>query len=140
MLSTEVTSSFAAPPVRWLDAATTAMVEVTRGCRARPAGRCLAISWVAAPCSSTAAEIAIVSSLILPIAWETPLIAETADWDVVWISPTSRRSLSRVRGLVGEVLHLLRHHGETLAGIACPGGLDRGVQGEQVGSGRRRIR
>ena len=71
MLSTEPTSSVAAPPVRWLDSATTAMVEVTSCVPRAACWTLLAISCVAAPCSSTAAEIAIVSSLILPIAVET---------------------------------------------------------------------
>ena len=36
-------------------------------------------------------------------------------------------------GLVGEVLHLARHHRETLARLAGACGLDRGVQRQQVG-------
>ena len=30
-------------------------------------------------------------------------------------------------GLIGQVLHFLRDHGEALAGLAGPGGLDGGV-------------
>ena len=34
---------------------------------------------------------------------------------------------------LGQVAHLLGHHREALAGVAGPGRLDRGVQGQQVG-------
>ncbi|KAF1853937.1 hypothetical protein Lal_00005148 [Lupinus albus] len=41
--------------------------------------------------------------------------------------------LRRLGGLVGEVLHLRRHHGESLAGFAGARRLDGGVQRQQVG-------
>ena len=53
-------------------------------------------------------------------------------------SPSARRrsagAISSVAGrLVGQALHLVGHHGEALAGIAGPGRLDGGVQGQQIG-------
>jgi hypothetical protein len=34
---------------------------------------------------------------------------------------------------LGQLAHLAGHHGEALAGLAGPGGLDGGVQGQEVG-------
>nr|WP_242481877.1 hypothetical protein [Paracraurococcus ruber] len=41
--------------------------------------------------------------------------------------------LGRPGGLPGQGLHLARYHREALAGLAGPGRLDRGVEGEEVG-------
>ena len=41
--------------------------------------------------------------------------------------------LGRLGGLLGQLLYLVGHHGETLAGVTGPRSLDGGVQGQQVG-------
>ncbi len=41
--------------------------------------------------------------------------------------------LRRALGAMGEVAHLVRHHREAPASLACPRSLDGSVEGQQVG-------
>ena len=91
------------------------------------------ISWVAAPCSSTAAAIEAATPLISRMRTTIPLIAATR---------LTRRALDAgdvpgdllgsARSLVGEILDFDGYHGEAAARIARPRGLDRRVQGQQI--------
>src|SRR4249919_1272747 len=80
-----------------------------------------AISRVAAPCSSTAAAIAVVTSLISPMVAEMLRIADTADF------------VSRLRGLAREALHFGGHHRKAAARFAGARRLDGGVERKQIG-------
>jgi len=101
-----------------------------------PAAACstfLAISCVAAPCSSTAEAMpeatSSISAMILPM----PAIASTACWVEFWMAAICV-PISSVPWPSGwQVLHFRGHHREALAGVSGPGRLDGGVQGQQVG-------
>ena len=93
-----------------------------------------AISRVAAPCCSTAAAIAVVTSLISPM-----VLADVADGadrrrrHLLHAGDLRADFVGRLRGLVGEALHLGGDHGKAAAGFAGARGLDGGVEREQVG-------
>ncbi len=93
-----------------------------------------AISWVAAPCSSTAAaiaeEISDRRSMVEEISLMAPTESLVAAWmpEICWpISPVG------LRRLLGERLHFGGDHGEAAAGLAGARRLDGRVQRQQVG-------
>ena len=93
-----------------------------------------AISRVAAPCSSTAAAIAVVTSLISLIVLQMFLMAPTADRrHRLHADDLLADFVGGFRGLVGEALHLGSDHGEAAAGFAGARGLDGGVERQQIG-------
>jgi len=54
-----------------------------------------AISRVAAPCSSTAAALAVVASLLSPVVWPMCLMVPTADAQIASMQQVTARELPR---------------------------------------------
>src|SRR5205823_10546934 len=90
-----------------------------------------AISRVAAPCSSTAAAIAVVTSLISLIV--LPDRGDRRRRHRLHADDLLADLVGGLRGLVGEALHLGGDHGEAAAGVTGACRLDGGVQRQQVG-------
>ena len=92
------------------------------------------ISWVAAPCSSTAAamveEISDSFSMVVLIAWIAPdqLLGRGLDPGDLLADLAGR-----LRGLLRQRLHLGGHDGEATPGVAGTGRLDGGVERQQIG-------
>ena len=93
-----------------------------------------AISRVASPCWSIAAEIDVVISLICAMVSVMPPIEVTRFTGGSLHRGDLRRDfLGRLRRLVGERLHLGSDHREAAAGFTGARRLDGGVQRQQVG-------
>nr|BFE76893.1 hypothetical protein GCM10020092_101940 [Actinoplanes digitatis] len=88
------------------------------------------ISLVVTVCSSTADAMVVWYSLIRPM---IPLISSIASTAPLRVGLDGGDPLTdvlgRPGGLLCQVLDLAGHHGETLAHLAGPGGLDGGVEG-----------
>jgi hypothetical protein len=91
------------------------------------------ISAVVAPCSSTAEARVSWKSLISPMMPAIPVIAVVAPAVSAWIAST-RRAMSSVALAVSWASSLTSFAttARSLPGLAGPGGLDRGVEGQQV--------
>ena len=93
-----------------------------------------AISLVVAACSSTAEAMVVWISEIWSMMPLISVMASTADFVSVWIVSILLEMSSVARGrLLGQLLDLVGHDGEALAGLAGACRLDRGVEREQVG-------
>src|SRR3982074_2675656 len=93
-----------------------------------------AISWVEAPCSSTADATVVAISEMRPIVSPISLMAATASCAAVCLPGVWPAALAgRFGGLGGELLDLLPHDREAPAGLAGARRLDGGVEREQVG-------
>ena len=93
-----------------------------------------AISWVAAPCSSTAAAIDPAISEMRPMVPPISLMAATDSCGRGLHAGDLRADLvGRLGGLGGQRLDLLGDHREALAGLAGARRLDGGVERQQVG-------
>ncbi len=92
------------------------------------------ISCVAAPCSSTAAAMAVATPLISRMRPPIESMARTA-WPVeAWIRAIWVAMSSVARAVwPAEFLHLGGHHGEAPSRLSGAGCLDGRVEGEQVG-------
>ena len=113
---------------------TVAMFSAASWCRRAASSALREISCVAAPCSATALAIAVVTCSISVIDAATMAHGfDRALGRALDAGDLLRDFLGRLRGLVGERLHLLRHHREALAGIAGARRLDRGVERQQIG-------
>jgi hypothetical protein len=96
----------------------------------------LAISWLVAACSSTAvAMVATISLTSFITCGDLGDLAHGVDVVEPWMPsiPWVFDLLGGLGGLLGQFLDLVGHHGEALAGLAGPGRLDGGVEGQQVG-------
>ena len=123
-----------AEPVSLAPRCTSVMLDET--CRVPSAACCTLreISWVAAPCSSTAAAMAEEISDSLSM---VPLIS------LIALDRLLRRRLDaadlladlagRLRGLLGQRLHLGCHHGKAATCLAGARRLDGGVERQQIG-------
>ena len=93
-----------------------------------------AISLVVMDCSSTAEAMVLETSLTLPI---TLVISPIAVTRLAGGVLNRLDAFSDIVGglgrLLGQFLDLGGDDRETLAGVTCPGGLNGGVQGQQVG-------
>jgi hypothetical protein len=91
------------------------------------------ISWVAAPCSSTAAAITVD---LVDFADNTADRLDRVDGlggDLLDVGDLFGNIVGRLRGLAGQGFNLGGHHRETATGLAGSGGLDGRVQRQQVG-------
>ena len=98
-----------------------------------------AISWVAAPCSSTAAAMVVAISLISADRRRRSLLdrVDRLAGGALDRGDLAADLLGRLGGLGGERLHLGGDHREALAGLAGARRLDGGVERQQVGLARR---
>ncbi len=93
-----------------------------------------AISCVAELCCSTALAIVEAMSEIFPMVPPICLIAATDSCvAALHARDVIGNLVGRFCGLAGERFDFGRHHGKAAAGIACAGGLDGGVQRQEVG-------
>jgi hypothetical protein len=92
------------------------------------------ISVVVAVCSSTALAMVVCRSEICATIVLISPIAATAAVVSPWMAWTRRGDvLGGLGRLLGQLLDLVGDHGEALARLTGPGGLDGGVQRQQVG-------
>jgi hypothetical protein len=92
-----------------------------------------AISLVAADCSSTAVAMVATTSLTSVITWVISAdLAHGGGWWSLDALDFLLDVLGGLGGLLGQFLDLVGHHGKALAGLAGPGRLDGGVEGQQV--------